>query len=52
MDVFVYTDEHSSAHLGDSSMKVTDIVQAFLKAQDCQSFQLCLFLKSAYQRLK
>jgi len=40
MDVFVHRDAHSSAHLGDSSMKVMDIAQVFLRPQDCQSFQL------------
>lgn len=51
MDVFVYRDAHSSAHLGDSTMKVIYITPVFLRPQDCWNFQLFLFLKSEYQSL-
>lgn len=48
MGVFMFRDVQSSAHLDDSSMKVVNIAHVFLRPQDCQSFQLFLFLKSAY----
>lgn len=52
MAVFVYRDAPSSVYLGDPSRKVMNIAHVFLRPQDCQSFQLILSLKSAYQRLQ
>lgn len=52
MDVFMLRDIYSSVHLDDSSMKDVNTANVFLRLQDCQSFQLFILVKNAYQKLK
>lgn len=52
MGVFMFRDVHSSTHLDESRVKLVDTANVFLRPQACQSLQLCLFLKTAYERLK